>query len=144
MYNRGIIKGRNAGKGAKRKIVKNARITQQEKRSAGSMIGARNTEVQQRLKRTHEGNKKHRGRRTNRPERNSMRINITMKEQLVKKVDDVARQMGVSRSAFLAIAAARMIQSDKAIELMPELVDAVKMIVEHDRSNNDGSEGDKI
>lgn len=73
-----------------------------------------------------------------------MRINITMKEQLVKKVDDVARQMGVSRSAFLAIAAARMIQSDKAIELMPELVDAVKMIVEHDRINNDGSEGDKI
>lgn len=61
VYNRGIIKGGNAGKGAKRKIVKNARITQQEKRSTGSMIGARNTEVQQRHKRTHVGNKSEEG-----------------------------------------------------------------------------------
>ena len=73
-----------------------------------------------------------------------MRLNITMKENLVKEIDKVAKEMGVSRSAFLALAAAKMIKEDKMVEIMPELIDAVKKIVEHDRSSNDGSEGDKI
>lgn len=73
-----------------------------------------------------------------------MRLNITMKENLVKEIDKVAKEMGVSRSAFLAFAAARMVQNDKMVEIMPELVDAVKMIVENDKSNNEGSEGEKV
>lgn len=72
-----------------------------------------------------------------------MRLNITMKENLVKQIDKVAKEMGVSRSAFLALAAAKMIKEDKMVEIMPELIDAVKVIVERDRSNNEGSEGEE-
>ena len=72
-----------------------------------------------------------------------MRLNITMKENLVKQIDKVSKEMGVSRSAFLALAAAKMIKEDKMVENIPELIDAVRMIVEHDKSNNDGSEGEE-
>ena len=34
-----------------------------------------------------------------------MRINITMDEELVKKIDEVASKMYVSRSAYIAFAA---------------------------------------
>lgn len=73
-----------------------------------------------------------------------MRLNITMKENLVKQIDKVAKEMGVSRSSFLALASAKMIKEDKMVEIMPELIDAVKKIVEHEKSDNDGSEGDEI
>ena len=72
-----------------------------------------------------------------------MRLNVTMKENLVKQIDKAAKEMGVSRSAFLALAAAKMIKEDKMVENIPELIDAVRMIVEHDKSNNDGSEGEE-
>ena len=72
-----------------------------------------------------------------------MRINITMNDKLVKEIDKAAKEMYVSRSAFLALAAAKMIKEDKMVEIMPELIDAVRMIVEHDKSNNDGSEGEE-
>ena len=72
-----------------------------------------------------------------------MRINITMNDKLVKEIDKAAKEMYVSRSAFLALAAAKMIKEDKMVEIMPELIAAVRMIVEHDKSNNDGSEGEE-
>ena len=74
---------------------------------------------------------------------NKMRINITMNDKLVKEIDKAAKEMYVSRSSFLALAAAKMIKEDKMVEIMPELIDAVRMIVEHDRNNNDGSEGEE-
>ena len=67
-----------------------------------------------------------------------------MNDKLVKEIDKAAKEMYVSRSAFLALAAAKMMKENKMVEIMPELVDAVKKIVEYDKSNNDGSEGDEI
>ena len=72
-----------------------------------------------------------------------MRINITMNDKLVKEIDKAAKEMYVSRSSFLALAAAKMIKEDKMVEIMPELIDAVRMIVERDKSNNEGSEGEE-
>ena len=55
-----------------------------------------------------------------------MRINITLDEELVKKIDEVASKMYVSRSAYIAFAVSQKIQADKLMEYMPELTQSMK------------------
>lgn len=69
-----------------------------------------------------------------------MRINITMDEELVKKIDEVASKMYVSRSAYIAFAVSQKIQADKLMEYMPELTQTMKSAVELEkRKTVDGS-----
>ena len=70
-----------------------------------------------------------------------MRINITMDEELVKKIDEIASKMYVSRSAYIAFAVSQKIQADKMVDNLPELAQTMKSVVEleqakQDRSNN--------
>lgn len=66
-----------------------------------------------------------------------MRINITMDEELVKKIDDVASKMYVSRSAFIAFAVSQKIQADKMVENLPELAQTMKSAVELEQAKQD-------
>lgn len=59
-----------------------------------------------------------------------MRINITMNEELVKKIDEVASKIYVSRSAYIAFAVSQKIQQDKMLDNMPELMQTMKSAVE--------------
>lgn len=59
-----------------------------------------------------------------------MRINITMDEELVKKIDEVASKMYVSRSAYIAFAVSQKIQADKMVDNLPELAKTMKSAVE--------------
>ncbi len=59
-----------------------------------------------------------------------MRINITMNEELVKKIDEVASKMYVSRSAYIAFAVSQKIQADKMVDNLPELAQTMKSAVE--------------
>lgn len=66
-----------------------------------------------------------------------MRINITMDEELVKKIDEVASKMYVSRSSYIAFAVSQKIQADKMLYNMPELVQTMKSAVELEKAKQD-------
>jgi len=51
-----------------------------------------------------------------------MRINISMDEDLIKKVDEVATKMHVSRSSYIAFAVSQKIQNDEILSNMPEIL----------------------
>lgn len=60
-----------------------------------------------------------------------MKINITLSEELIKEIDQRAKAMYISRSAYIATALSQKMQADDAMLLLPELSkaiqDAVKM-----------------
>lgn len=58
-----------------------------------------------------------------------MRVNINMDEELVKKVDEVAKKMYVSRSSYIAFAVSQKIQSDEAFANMPKMIDVLNEAV---------------
>lgn len=66
-----------------------------------------------------------------------MRININMDEELVKKIDEIASKMYVSRSAYIAFAVSQKIQSDKMLDNMPEFVQTLKSAVELEKAKSD-------
>lgn len=51
-----------------------------------------------------------------------MRINISIDEGLLRKVDEAANKMHVSRSAYIAFAVSQKIQADEMLKNMPELL----------------------
>ncbi len=59
-----------------------------------------------------------------------MRINISMDESLVKKIDEAANKMHVSRSAYIAIAASQKMQADEMLNNMPEILRLLQVIKE--------------
>ncbi len=63
-----------------------------------------------------------------------MRINITMNEELVKKIDEVASKMYVSRSAYVAFAVSQKIQADRMLDNLPELAQTMKSAVEFEQA----------
>lgn len=50
-----------------------------------------------------------------------MRININMPDDLVKKVDERAKQMFVSRSAYISMAMSQKVLSDDLMDVLPEM-----------------------
>jgi metal-responsive CopG/Arc/MetJ family transcriptional regulator len=60
-----------------------------------------------------------------------VKINITLSEELIKEIDQRAKAMYISRSAYIATALSQKMQADDAMLLLPELSkaiqDAVKM-----------------
>lgn len=57
-----------------------------------------------------------------------MRINITLDEELVKKIDEVASKMYVSRSAYIAFAVSQKMQQDIMMENLPAMLQSLKDI----------------
>jgi len=53
-----------------------------------------------------------------------------MDEELVKKVDEAAKKMHVSRSAYIAFAVSQKIQADEVFSNMPELLKILQAIKE--------------
>lgn len=59
-----------------------------------------------------------------------MRLNISMDEELVRKVDEVATKMHVSRSAYIAFAVSQKMQADEMIGNMPEILKVLQAMQE--------------
>ena len=59
-----------------------------------------------------------------------MRVNINMSEELVSKVDEIAKKMYVSRSAYIAMAVAAKMQQDNVIENIPDILNAMREMKE--------------
>ena len=68
-----------------------------------------------------------------------MRVNINLDEELVKKIDEVASKMYVSRSAYIAFAVSQKIQTDKMLDNMPELLQTIKSAVELEKAKQDSA-----
>lgn len=51
-----------------------------------------------------------------------MRLNITLADSLVKEVDEKAKVMYISRSAYIATALTEKLQKDKTMDNMPEML----------------------
>lgn len=65
-----------------------------------------------------------------------MRVNINMDEELVKKVDEVAKKMYVSRSSYIAFAVSQKIQADETLANMPKLLDTYQEALQLEKSKN--------
>ena len=68
-----------------------------------------------------------------------MRLNINMDEELVKKVDEVAKKMYVSRSSYIAFAVSKKIQDDETLSNMPEMIEVMKEAILLEKSKNNES-----
>lgn len=64
-----------------------------------------------------------------------MRLNINMDEELVKKVDEVAKKMYVSRSSYIAFAVSKKIQDDETLSNMPEMIEVMKEAILLEKSS---------
>lgn len=68
-----------------------------------------------------------------------MRVNINMDEELVKKVDEVAEKMFVSRSAYISFAVSQKLKSDEAMDNLPNFIQVIKEAIQLDKSKNNDS-----
>lgn len=71
-----------------------------------------------------------------------MRININLSEELLKQIDEKAKSLYISRSAYIATALVQKMQSDKMMDNMPELMKTMKeaVMIEKQKSLSVGSD----
>ena len=55
-----------------------------------------------------------------------MRVNINISDDLLKQIDEKAKSLYVSRSAYITLALVQKLQSDSVIDTMPTLVEMAK------------------
>lgn len=58
-----------------------------------------------------------------------MRVNINLSEELLNQIDEKARALYISRSAYIATALSQKLQSDKMMDNMPEIMQTIKEAV---------------
>lgn len=55
-----------------------------------------------------------------------MRVNVNLSEELVKKIDERAKAMYISRSSYIAMALATKMQAEDMMSVLPELTKLAK------------------
>lgn len=65
-----------------------------------------------------------------------MRLNITLSDDLVKQIDERAKSMFVSRSAYIAMALTQKMQADDAMANLPVMASAFHDALELSRMRN--------
>lgn len=63
-----------------------------------------------------------------------MRLNINMDEELVKKVDEAAKKMYVSRSAYISFAVSQKLKSDVAMDNLPKIIEVMNEAIHLDKT----------
>lgn len=58
-----------------------------------------------------------------------MRVNINLSEELLNQIDEKARALYISRSAYIATALSQKLQSDKMMDNIPEIMQTMKEAV---------------
>jgi metal-responsive CopG/Arc/MetJ family transcriptional regulator len=71
---------------------------------------------------------------------NVLRVNINISEELCKQVDERAKSMFLSRSAYISTALAQKMQADDAMRMLPEMAktmqDAMEMMKQGKNPSN--------
>lgn len=67
-----------------------------------------------------------------------MRINISIKDSLIPKIDEKAKELNISRSAYIAVCVTRQMQLDEMATQLPNMIDLMNYYktVGVDSSNN--------
>lgn len=68
-----------------------------------------------------------------------MRINVNISEELCQQVDERAKAMFVSRSAYISTALAQKMQSDDAMKMLPEMAKTLQNAMEMMKQGKDPS-----
>lgn len=58
-----------------------------------------------------------------------MRVNININEDLLRKVDEAADKLSISRSAYISAAVSQKLSQEQALESIPQLMDAVNALL---------------
>lgn len=69
----------------------------------------------------------------------AMRLNISIDENLVPKIDEVAKEMGLSRSAFLSVAVNQYIMQNDAMKMMSDMPALMQKLEELEEKINSSS-----
>lgn len=69
-----------------------------------------------------------------------MRLNINLDEELIRKVDEVAKKMYVSRSAYISFALSEKLRNDEIAENFPKFASAVSEAVNSEKSKRSKSD----
>lgn len=69
-----------------------------------------------------------------------MRININISEELLAQIDEKAKALYISRSAYIATALSQKLQSDKLMDNMPEIMQTMKEAVKLEKSKQSENE----
>lgn len=71
-----------------------------------------------------------------------MRLGINLPDELVAQIDERAKALYISRSAYIATALSQKLQSDKMMDNMPELMKTMKeaVMIEKQKSLSVGSD----
>ena len=55
-----------------------------------------------------------------------MKINISLPDAVLKKADEKAGQLGLSRSAFIAMAISEKVRQDEMMDMLPQMIEQMK------------------
>lgn len=66
-----------------------------------------------------------------------MRVNINISEELCRQVDERAKAMFVSRSAYISTALAQKMQADDAMKMLPEMAKTLQNAMEMMKQGKD-------
>lgn len=58
-----------------------------------------------------------------------MRVNININEDLLRKVDEAADKLSISRSAYISAAVSQKLSQEQALESIPQLMEAVNALM---------------
>lgn len=68
-----------------------------------------------------------------------MRLGINLPDELVKQIDERAKALFISRSAYIATALSQKLQSDKVMDNMPELMQTMREAVAIEKARQSDS-----
>lgn len=71
-----------------------------------------------------------------------MRININISEDLLNQIDEKAKALFISRSAYIATALNQKLQNDKLMDSMPEMLQTMKSAVELEKTKRVSSDSE--
>ena len=71
-----------------------------------------------------------------------MRININISEELLAQIDEKAKALYISRSAYIATALSQKLQNDKLMDSMPEMLKTMKSAVELEKAKQVSSDSE--
>lgn len=67
-----------------------------------------------------------------------MRINYNCPDELLKKIDTRARELSMTRSAYMNMAIARQLESEEFIKNVPSMLDTFNRAIEESKRVNQG------
>lgn len=66
----------------------------------------------------------------------NMRVNINMSEDLVQKIDEKAKALYLSRSAYISMAVSQKLQADELIQNLPVLMQQQQELINKVKSTD--------